>query len=87
MRANDSPHVQALDDTPAMTPAQIAQQRRQIQADRAESVAAGQNMGRRRGFATGLSREGEAAPSPASMSAPASGYNTPREDVDEATAS
>lgn len=87
MHASDSPHVQALDDTPAMTPAQIAQQRRQIQADRAESMAAGQNMGRRRGFATGLSREGEAAPSPASMSAPASGYNTPREDADDATAS
>ncbi|OXG14726.1 cytoplasmic protein [Cryptococcus neoformans Tu401-1] len=87
MRANDSPHVQALDDTPAMTPAQIAQQKRQIQADRAESAAAGLNMSRRRGFATGLSREGEAAPSLAPMSAPASGYNTPREDVDEATAS
>lgn len=86
MRANDSPHVQALDDTPAMTPAQIAQQRRQIQADRAESMAAGQNMSRRRGFATGLSREGEVAPSPAS-SAPASGYNTPQEDVDEVIAS
>jgi hypothetical protein len=78
------PHQQQIAQPLPMVPAQAAQQRRQIQADRQEESL------RKRAFVTSLTgsnrEEVEAAAAPAHVEISGSGYNTPREDVDEATA-
>ncbi|WVQ72092.1 hypothetical protein IAR50_001637 [Cryptococcus sp. DSM 104548] len=99
---NDGPQVQALDDTPAMTPAMIAQQRRQMALDREGGTAGASShqSARRRGFDGGLTRPaGQAGPagqvqngaarSGAARSGAATPVTpaTPREDVDDATVS
>nr|XP_031863964.1 uncharacterized protein CI109_000608 [Kwoniella shandongensis]KAA5531036.1 hypothetical protein CI109_000608 [Kwoniella shandongensis] len=85
-RIRDAPTHQQLDQ-PSLTPAQLAQQQRQIKADRQDETR------RRKAFATGLTRPaGESstsAQSGATNGANAvngSGFNTPRDDVDDATA-
>ncbi|KAK8854623.1 hypothetical protein IAR55_003362 [Kwoniella newhampshirensis] len=85
-RIRDVPSHQQLDQ-PSLTPAQVAQQQRQVKADRQEESR------RRKGFATGLTRPAElsSAPSQIQSSAEAdatsgSGFLTLREDVDDATA-
>jgi hypothetical protein len=86
----DGPHAQQL-AAPPMNAAQQAQQRRQVQADRQDESR------RRKNFTTGLSESngGSAAASAPASGAPsgraspdetASGFATPREDVDDATA-
>ena len=72
------PHQQQIGQPPPMVPAQAAQQRRQVQADRQEETR------RRKAFATGLT-DSSRAPTEAPEVLD-SGYNTPREDVDDATA-
>lgn len=84
----ETPQAQQL-AAPPMNAAQAAQQRRQVQTDRQEEGR------RRRAFVTGLTESGSASAS-APVSAPvsgrqspqesASGFATPREDVDDATA-
>lgn len=83
----EAPQAQQL-AAPPMNAAQAAQQRRQVQTDQREEST------RRRNFDTGLSgsNSGRASPAPASgrqspeESGSGSGFNTPREDVDNATA-
>ncbi|WVQ79743.1 hypothetical protein IAT38_001843 [Cryptococcus sp. DSM 104549] len=83
------PHQQVFQPAP-MTAAQEAQARRIAQIDQQESNQASQ--ARRRAFQTGLSRpegEGGAGGSgggAAAAGGSASGFSTPREDVDDATA-
>ncbi|ODN83658.1 hypothetical protein L202_01755 [Cryptococcus amylolentus CBS 6039] len=88
---NDGPQVQALDDTPAMTPAMIAQQRRQMAVDREGGTAGASSnqSARRRGFDGGLTRPaGQATNGPARSGAATPVTSaTPREDVDDVTVS
>ncbi|WVQ95123.1 hypothetical protein IAU59_002217 [Kwoniella sp. CBS 9459] len=82
-RIRDTPSHQQLEQ-PNLTPAQQAQQHRQVQRDKQEENK------RKRAFATGLtSSGGQAGVTPrgaVNESGPSSGFATPREDVDEATA-
>ncbi|KAK1927275.1 putative cytoplasm protein [Papiliotrema laurentii] len=79
---NRAPQAQTLSSAPAMTAEQAAQQRRQIQTDRQEESR------RRKGFETGLtdSRREQTSLANPDAGGSRSGYNTPREDVDDATA-
>ncbi|RXK42341.1 hypothetical protein M231_00331 [Tremella mesenterica] len=81
---NGPAHQQVPLEVP-MSPAQAEQQRRQVETDRVEMSR------RRRGFDTSLTvPESQTRPSashtPRLEEVPASGYNTPREDVDDAEA-
>jgi len=77
------PHQQQITQPPLMVPKQAAQHRRQVQADKQEESR------RRKAFDTSLTgserAEAEAATPSARAEIPGSGYNTPREDVDDAT--
>ena len=78
---NRPPQAQQLSVAPAMTAEQAAQQRRQMQTDRQEESR------RRRNFDTELTdsrREQVSIANPERGTR--SGYATPREDVDDATA-
>nr|ODN94469.1 cytoplasmic protein [Cryptococcus depauperatus CBS 7855] len=93
MRGADSPQVQALDDTPAMTAEQRAQIRRQREVDVAESGVVsnglGQGVSRRRGFATGLTvseLQNQRHDSTELEEVNRSGLQIPRKNVDEITA-
>jgi len=77
-----APQAQSLAQTPLMTAEQAAQHRRQKQTDQREESR------RRKGFNTDLTnstREQESIANP-SASGSRSGFATPREDVDDATA-
>ena len=74
----DMPQQQQIAQPPPMVPAQAAQQRRQIQADRQDEIR------RRKAFVTTLT--GSARDEVDGTAPPDSGYNTPREDVDDVTA-
>lgn len=83
-RARDGlPHQQQIAQPLPMVPEQAAQHRRQLQADRQEESR------RRKAFVTSLTgsaREEADATVPPTAEISGSGYNTPREDIDEATA-
>lgn len=90
MREAIAPRAQQL-AAPPMNNAQAAQQRRQVQTDRQDESR------RRKNFVTGLTDPNRATPNPsapasgrqsgrASPEESASGFATPREDVDDATA-
>jgi len=77
-----TPQAQSLAQTPLMTTEQAAQHRRQQQTDQREESR------RRRGFNTDLTnstKEQENIANPTSGGS-RSGFATPREDVDDATA-
>ncbi|WVF67503.1 hypothetical protein IAT40_002259 [Kwoniella sp. CBS 6097] len=82
-RIRDTPSHQQLEQ-PNLTPAQQAQQHRQVQRDRQEENK------RKKAFATGLTgsggQGGQAPRNTVNESGPSSGFATPREDVDDATA-
>lgn len=76
------PQAQQLASTPLMTPEQAAQHQRQLQTDQREESR------RRRGFNTDLTdsrREQQSIANP-NANGTRSGFATPREDVDDATA-
>lgn len=82
----DTPHGQQL-SAPPMNAAQAAQQRRQVQTDQREESK------RRKQFVTGLSdsngTSGQTSATASGRHSPepsASGFSTPRDDVDDATA-
>jgi hypothetical protein len=77
-----APQAQQLSSTPLMTPEQAAQHQRQLQTDQREESR------RRRGFNTELSdsrREQQSIANPGANGL-RSGFATPREEVDDATA-
>ncbi|KAK4689158.1 hypothetical protein P7C73_g938, partial [Tremellales sp. Uapishka_1] len=75
---NGLPHQQQITQTPLMNPAQAAQLRRQVQNDKQEENK------RRKAFVTGLTNGSGNGNRNGHQEENASGFNTPREDVDEA---